>query len=284
LSFGLMALIGIIDFITPSTIFLYPYYVIPVAFGAWFSNIRIASSLAVVSGILCLIHDQIISSDGHSFILILNTMTITGSFVIFAITVDKIKKTLFLAHEMARLDSLTGLLNAGAFEKLVIQEMQRCRRYKHPFTFVYLDVDNFKLINDTKGHSTGDVLLQCIANIMKIEIRQTDCVARMGGDEFALLFPELDDQDSLKTITRIQQILQKEMDRAGWPVGFSMGVVTFLYPPASVDDVVRIADSLMYDAKNSGKNTLRFAIYEGEVCAAEPGARKNHMMNTSIPA
>jgi diguanylate cyclase (GGDEF)-like protein len=139
-------------------------------------------------------------------------------------------------------------------------EINRARRYEHPLTVAYIDLDNFKTINDRFGHSMGDNLLRLVADTIKNNIRLIDTVVRMGGDEFAILLPETG-PEAAKAITRkIQKINLELMQKNGWPVTFSIGVVTFISPPSTVDEILKRSDNLMYSAKNNGKNTIKYEV------------------------
>src|SRR5260370_9102586 len=99
--------------------------------------------------------------------------------------------------ERARLviqDQLTNVLNARAFADGLSQELDRNRRYPRPLALLYMDLDNFKIINDTHGHQTGDAVLRLVADAMRSSVRHADVVGRLGGDEFAVLIPETDAQ------------------------------------------------------------------------------------------
>jgi diguanylate cyclase (GGDEF)-like protein len=140
-------------------------------------------------------------------------------------------------------------------------EINRARRYEHPFTVVCIDLDNFKIVNDCFGHSTGDILLRLVARTLQQNIRATDTVARLGGDEFAILLPETGQNVAEVILQRVQKINLDIMRRHGWPVTLSIGVVTFTSPPSTVDETLRISDQLMYSAKNNGKNSIQYEVF-----------------------
>jgi diguanylate cyclase (GGDEF)-like protein len=131
------------------------------------------------------------------------------------------------------------------------------RRYRHPFSVAYLDFDNFKFINDTLGHSVGDDLIRVVVETLNHELRKTDQAARLGGDEFAILMPETDGKIAPQVMERMCSKLLDSMKGNNWPVTFSIGLATFNKPPNSVDDMIKAADSLMYEAKNNGKNRVK---------------------------
>jgi len=160
--------------------------------------------------------------------------------------------------ELAKLviqDQLTNVLNARAFADRLAQELDRNRRYPHPLSLLYLDLDNFKVINDTHGHQTGDAVLRLVADAMRGSVRQADVVGRLGGDEFAVLLPETDAQLADAAAKRLVAGLRNVFK--GTPsVTASIGVVSCSATDASTDDLLRRADQAMYDAKRMGKDRV----------------------------
>ena len=108
----------------------------------------------------------------------------------------------------------------------------------------------------------GNRALKTIADTIKSKIRLIDIIARMGGDEFILLLPETDLHQSETVIGKIKQELEEVMKTEHWPVTFSIGVVTVIKAPSSIDEVVRMSDSLMYSVKKSGKNNVKYEEYK----------------------
>jgi len=160
--------------------------------------------------------------------------------------------------ELARLvtqDALTNVLNARAFADRLGQELERNRRYPRPLTLIYMDLDNFKIINDTHGHQTGDAVLRLVADAMRSSVRTADVVGRLGGDEFAVLMPETDAQLADSAAKRLVASLRTVFK--GTPsVTASIGVVSCSATDASTDDLLRRADQAMYDAKKAGKDRV----------------------------
>lgn len=175
---------------------------------------------------------------------------------------------------MSLTDQLSGLPNRRHFFELVAGEIRRNHRYDTPFTVAYLDIDNFKTVNDTLGHAKGDKLLRQVGTIIAAAVRETDTAARLGGDEFALLLPETAGESALTVAVKVRQQLKEGVERR-WPVSFSMGMVTCLKSPASIDEVVGRADRLMYKVKKEGKDALRQNVVGEQVwrCSAGPQAR-----------
>lgn len=152
-------------------------------------------------------------------------------------------------------DQLTNVLNARAFADRLGEELDRNRRYPRPLALLYMDLDNFKIINDSHGHQTGDAVLRLVADAMRSSVRHSDIVGRLGGDEFAVLMPETDaplaDAAAKRLVAGLRNVFQ------GTPnVTASIGVVSCTATDASTDDLLRRADQAMYDAKKLGKDRV----------------------------
>jgi diguanylate cyclase (GGDEF)-like protein len=173
------------------------------------------------------------------------------------------------AEELSRVDGLTGAVNARFFYTLTEGEIVRLERYGRPLTVAYMDLDNFKTVNDTKGHLAGDAVLRAVADRARAQLRKTDVVARLGGDEFAFLYPETDEQAARALVAKLKDRLSEEMRRGGWPVTFSLGVLTCYAAPRSSEDLVRMVDNLMYAAKLDGKNSVNHATFRGNPAEAQ---------------
>lgn len=163
---------------------------------------------------------------------------------------------------------MTEVLNSRAFHEIVAIELRRVDRHKHPITLAYLDVDNFKQVNDTLGHSAGDSLLHAIAVTIRHNIRLSDTVSRLGGDEFAILMPETDSDNAKKAINKLHEYLIKMVQQNKYPVTFSIGVVSCHYL-CKFDELIKAADKLMYSVKSRGKNGIAYGIYEPKGSSAQ---------------
>lgn len=152
-------------------------------------------------------------------------------------------------------DALTNVLNARAFAERLSQELDRNRRYPRPLSLLYMDLDNFKIINDTHGHQTGDAVLRLVADAMRTSVRTADVVGRLGGDEFAVLMPETDAQLADAAAKRLVAGL-RDVFKGTPNVTASIGVVSCTATDASTDDLLRRADQAMYDAKRMGKDRV----------------------------
>jgi diguanylate cyclase (GGDEF)-like protein len=127
-----------------------------------------------------------------------------------------------------------------------------------------MDVDNFKLVNDLFGHRIGDEVLRCIVSELKSQLRSTDTIARLGGDEFVLLLPSTRQAEARLVVCKVYANLLEKMRQRNWPVTFSMGAVTCEFSPYSAEQLINIADEVMYEVKNSTKNDIRFRTWAEE--------------------
>lgn len=168
-----------------------------------------------------------------------------------------VKWSLETEKELARTDCLTGVANRRAFLEAVTHEINRARRYRRPFTIAYLDLDDFKEVNDRFGHHAGDALLRLVAQTIQENIRTTDLVARLGGDELAVLLPETGFESAELVVRRLRRCLYEAVCQKEWSVTSSFGVITCEIPPDTAQQVVQVADELMYWVKRNGKNGIR---------------------------
>ena len=162
----------------------------------------------------------------------------------------------------ARKDYLTGLANTRGFHDLAIKELHQSRRNGCGYSLAYLDIDDFKSVNDKLGHHAGDSLLRLLGDTLRKATRKSDIVARIGGDEFTIWLSGTGFEDAIPAMRNIQETLRVAAARGGWPVTFSVGLATFRKAPESVAESLAQADSLMYAAKNAGKNTIVHRIIE----------------------
>jgi diguanylate cyclase (GGDEF)-like protein len=254
----LVALLGVLDYLNGPDFSLLIFYCVPIFLAAWYAGRREGFFVCAASGLAWLAVAYATSEHFSSpFVAYWNTAVRLGFIVLVAHFVAAFKLSLAQERELARTDYLTGAFNGRSFGETAAAEIARARRHSHPFSVGYIDVDDFKQVNDRQGHSAGDRLLKTVADGLRRNVRDIDTVARIGGDEFAVLMPETDARAAQVAMRRTRRRLLEETRRAGWPVTISVGVVTFDHAPDSVDDLLRAADDCMYSAKRNGKNSLR---------------------------
>jgi diguanylate cyclase (GGDEF)-like protein len=194
----------------------------------------------------------------------LNILIRLASFMIIVLLLAHLRENLVRIHALANSDPLTGILNRRGFYSKVAAEMRRLQRFNHPFSIAYLDIDNFKKVNDTLGHGTGDELLCSVARILESRLRQTDVIGRLGGDEFAIILVGIDAESTIVVLRNIWVELSTRIERVKLPVTFSIGLVTYEAPPESIEQVLGHADSLMYSVKRSGKDGIMSMTWRGK--------------------
>jgi diguanylate cyclase (GGDEF)-like protein len=254
-----LVLVGVGDyFATGKMLEFSVFFLVPISFFTWFLSRRAgllacATSAAIILGVN-------LSSPLHDInhrVSYWNTLVWFGFFLLITFVIAQLKKLHFRERELSRVDNLTQVATRLAFYEFATTEINRARRSRVSITLAYVDLDCFKEVNDRNGHATGDRVLTTVAQSMQRSIRQTDMVARMGGDEFALIFPNTEKDAASQLLTKLLNVLTDNMQRNHWPVTFSIGAVTFRKPPESVQEMIHRADEIMYSVKESGKNRLR---------------------------
>ncbi len=259
--FVLVLGLGIVDYITNPELALSIFYLIPISLVAWYTGLWTGILFSVISTIVWLVPDMItVLGRTYSAIAYWNAVARLGFFLIVTAILAALKTALDREKESARTDPLTGVSNRNCFYTLASMEVDRAQRYRHPLTIVYIDLDDFKTINDNLGHHVGDALLRIVAQTIQTTLRMIDIAARLGGDEFVILLPETEYKQAQAVVQRIQQNLLSAMQAEGWSVTFSIGAVTYVRPPANVDEMIKQADAFMYTVKSSGKNKIKHEV------------------------
>lgn len=249
----LTAVIGYVNYAAGYFISMSAFYLVPIFLGVIWVSVRFGLVMCFVSAMLWS-WTEIASGRPYGAVWapLWNWIVRGIIFSAFCVAVD-----LFLRERRQSLvDPLTGIANRRWFCLFAEQEIRRFRRYHQPFTALYLDCDDFKAVNDRLGHTGGDRLLKDISNSLSGLVRASDCVARLGGDEFGILLLQTDPDKAQMAAEQLRRSLRSDLEKKGWKVSFSIGAVTFLAAPSSVDDILRASDSCMYGAKKRGKNAV----------------------------
>jgi diguanylate cyclase (GGDEF) domain len=253
----LLILIGCIDYQVDPEIFLSILYLLPIAFITWFVRKEAGFLACILSAIAWFITNENSQQTESSFLVpYWNASVNLMLFFTVAYLLSKWRNALEQEKEFARIDSTTGVANKRLFFELARLELKKAHRYRHPLTVVYIDIDDFKKINDLWGKKVGDQLLQIAAETIKHTIRETDIIGRLGGDEFAIILPGSGYEPANIVSCRVQRELLDAMQKNEWCATFSMGAVTFVNPPNSVDEMIHKVDRLVYLIKYNGKNQL----------------------------
>ena len=269
LGFLTLVLLGIVEHLIGPGFFFSIFYFIPIFLVLFFTERKIGIMLSIASAGAWLLssyfYRALVFTSPHPVIPWWNTGISLITFLLTTFILSSVRSALEQEKKLARLDPLTGIANRRFFLELIGAEMDRTIRYKHPFTIVQFDLDNFKAINDHFGHGRGDTILRLVAKTTRGNIRATDTVARLGGDEFAILLPETGPESAYMVIEKVQKLNLDVMKKEGWPITLSTGVVSFISPPTTVDKILKLSDVLMYKAKNGGKNTIKYTVYGDQI-------------------
>lgn len=254
---ALVLVLGYLNFLVGSQISFSIFYLVPVFLLSWYVSRNAGVVISMVASLSWLAAD--LASAGtypYRVVPYWNAAVLFVFFLVTTVILSRLKAAYLHEQELSRSDFLTGVANARAFHTIAESEKARASRYGHPLTLAYLDIDNFKIVNDRFGHQTGDALLVWVAKAIRDNIRATDHVARVGGDEFAILLPETGAEAGQFVLYKLQRVLLEIMQKNSWPVTFSIGAVTFLGQPETLEEMIQRADGLMYSAKNGGKNRI----------------------------
>jgi diguanylate cyclase (GGDEF)-like protein len=163
-------------------------------------------------------------------------------------------------YRMATTDALTGLFSREYFTQQLGDTFHRCERYQRPFSLIMADIDDFKAVNDTYGHPTGDVVLEGVGRIITDIIRHEDCGARYGGEEFMVLLPETPPENARYPAERLRKSLEGfrfQAEGKRFSVTVSVGIAGFPDHASTMDELIEKVDQALYEAKRAGKNTVR---------------------------
>jgi diguanylate cyclase (GGDEF)-like protein len=251
----LLGLVSAADYITHINYVLEfsPFYLVPVSFFSWFIGRQAGLVIAVASATVgTLVRFQ---RAAHT-IAYWDALVLLVLYVTSALMISQLKKLYQRERELSRIDPLTEIANRRAFFESAAALWGFTQREKMPFSIAYLDVDEFKQLNDRYGHAAGDRLLAVTAASIRQALRGMDVVARMGGDEFALLLPAAEKETAAQIVDRVRRLLDEAVRQHGWAVTFSVGLVTFFPPLRPLSEMIQAADTALYRAKTSGKNRI----------------------------
>jgi diguanylate cyclase (GGDEF)-like protein len=244
--------IFLLDEITDATIQMHMLYLLPlIMIGFHCERVRLVHTAVMLALLLQGIHlvtDAIpIFSKSVLAVLILTSN-------ILVVYMARIARTNIVeVGHLASFDGLTGLRNRLSFESITEMEIERQKRHGGVFSFAVIDFDNFKYLNDSRGYLAGDEALKLLANILREHIRPSDTIARIGGDEFAILMPGSDADDCESFCKQLSVKVANRMVDASFPVSTSIGYVTFEQAPASIAEAFDMTEKAMHVAQKGDK-------------------------------
>ena len=262
-SIASIPILGLLDYASGPDVAFAALYLLPLSIIGWtsYDDALFARSATILAALTWLLADITSGAEySHPIVPAWNTLTRLVTFLVVVSLLQSLRIAFAEQQQLARTDALTGISNSRAFLDEVTAELRRIRRHSAPLSLVYVDVDDFKSINDTAGHSVGDEVLKRVAAALDDHTREVDVVGRLGGDEFAILMPATDEAGAANVMRTLPQRLASAMTGLPFPVTMSTGCVTFIDPPAGVGEILHAADELMYEAKHGGKNAGRHRV------------------------
>jgi diguanylate cyclase (GGDEF)-like protein len=256
---------ALIDSASGTELSLAALYLGPVALVTWFigrTSGRLWSIAVGGASIIAEIWTPVPATDPS--IVAWNTAAVVTLSLVVVEVLARLHEALDVERDLARTDALSGVANTRSFNELAAAELERARRYGRTFTLASLDLDHFKQVNDTLGHAAGDRLIHDVGQAIRKRLRRVDVVARIGGDEFVILLPETDAPAAAVALGHVHETLRTLTDDYGPEVRASIGAVTFVSPPHSVEEMLQLADVAMYQAKNAGGNCVESLTRETE--------------------
>lgn len=263
LALACVALVGDLDYVTGLEVSLSVFHLIPVSLAVWYGGKAVGLPIAIIASLVWSGDDIIAGyTHGHPGILVWDIVVHFVFFSVHAALLEMLRNRLTTERLLARKDSLTDVFNLRAFHERLEYSFALSARSEQPLTLVYIDLDDFKRINDVHGHSQGDLVLATVGRVLLEAIRNTDTVARIGGDEFVLLLPDTATRDAVDVLLKLAQHLPTRLNLIDLPTTMSMGAVTFTRPPDNVHAAIHAADRLMYQVKRRGKGAVAFGVFD----------------------
>jgi len=268
-SLAAVGLIGWLDFET-GPVAMSLFYFVPIVVTAWKAGRTSSVVVSLAAGGVWLASELALMQHAEHVIL-WNCFTRTTTFVVIAVMVSVVRRdrerlaaALEMETRVARTDPLTGLPNSRSFREALARELARGQRENIAIGISYIDLDNFKKINDTMGHDAGDDVLRRVGEALARSLRAEDMAARLGGDEFAILSVRPTEEGLASIAKRVlAEVGEIARDYEGKGFGCTLGMI--LFPVAPEDAIVAVAeaDALMYEVKARSKGAFEVRVSRG---------------------
>ena len=248
-----MLVISVIDMLMPPTIQMNLLYIFPlIVITLHCERIRLISvaiGLALLLQGLNLVNDDIPLSSKIALAIM-----VVGSDIAIVFLARIARINFIEVEQLSSFDSLTGLRNRLSFEVITDIEIDRQRQKKAVFSFAFIDLYKLKELNETRGYAAGDKAVKLVAHVIRENIRQYDTPARIGGDEFAVLMPNMNASECESFCKQLSLKISKQMEGESLPMSTNIGYATFAEPPISISEVFDMAENAMHRARASGKS------------------------------
>ena len=262
-----IAVVGYLQYLSGPDLVFSIFYVLPLMLLGWRVGGRAAAPSCAVAALTAALADSAFAPGREEiWVVVWNAASRFGGFLLVA----SLRAGVERQERLAGTDTLTGVSNGRVFAEAAERSIATFGTRGRPVTVCYLDLDDFKNINDAHGHSGGDAALRAVAEALRSSTREEDVVARVGGDEFALLLPDTGSAGAVRMLDTLMDRVAHAARPAPEGFSFSVGAATFLVPPASVDEMLAAADAMMYAAKRAGKATYQHVVVGGDSPDAVP--------------
>lgn len=252
-----VAAVAAIDFVATQEVRIFPLYFLPLMLAAWYFSrttaLLTALLVTAVWSAMLYVGEQVYS---EPWMWPVNVIAQSVVFLLVALLFSGLHESVRRERDLARTDPLTHLPNSRSFYERVGSVLAVCRRNSESATLAYIDLDNFKQVNDKLGHHKGDELLKEVAYVMNDVLRGSDIVARMGGDEFIVLLAETDASEAHTALEKLRARVAESAVFLDNDVTISIGAACYSLAPHDVTEMIRAADKVMYRVKASGKNSV----------------------------
>ena len=251
------ALAALVDQATGTDVDVLALYFVPIIFAGWRLSRAGAIAIAVLTTLAWLgVRYWTGSRPANPLLWWVNFATQGTGFVVLAVLVSVFGDALRRERTLRRTDLLTGLKTRLALLEEGGAALAVCRRHARPIALAFIDLDNFKHVNDSQGHARGDELLRDCGRVIQTSVRAVDLAARLGGDEFAILLPEVDAGRAAVLMERLRHQLEASAHLKALGVTASIGVVVDATADYTLDELLWQADAQMYAVKHDGKNRV----------------------------
>jgi diguanylate cyclase (GGDEF)-like protein len=253
-------IISFLDYLVKIDLSFSPFYLLPILFVTWLDKRRSGFILSLIGSLGALVADMSVIS--NPLIPYWRFLVQLGFYILIVYLLSYSKSEAHKNQQLSRIDQTTGVYNRRFFLFLAQREINRLQRFNRPVTIMSIEINSLQNFNQNWGFHQGDKLLHTVANTIIDNIRLTDIVARLGDDQFVILFPESDYQAAQIPINRIREKLLTVLESSPESATFSMGAVTFPHQILSVQQMIEQADSLLATAKKKGKNQLQHQLID----------------------